>query len=58
VLQAHAVLEVTDGGFDLGVATMVGFQLQGVPLAVGDERVVVEDHVQRQLRAWGGPHSR
>ncbi len=39
--QAGAVLEVTDGGLDLGVATMVGLKLQGAAGPVGDERVVV-----------------
>jgi hypothetical protein len=41
VLQAGAVLEVADGRFDLGVATVVGLQLQGAAGPVGDERVVV-----------------
>src|SRR5215211_6191976 len=40
VRQAGAVFEVADGGFDLGVATVVGLQLQGAAGPVGDERVV------------------
>jgi hypothetical protein len=56
MLKAQAVLEVADRGFDLGVAAVVGLQLQGGAVAVGDEPVVVEDHVQRQLRARGWAH--
>ena len=36
MVQPHAVLEVADGILDLGVAAMVGLQLQGLPLPVGD----------------------
>ena len=35
-----AVLEVSDGILDLGVAAMVGLQLQGIPVPVGDEAVI------------------
>ena len=31
MVQADAVLEVSDGVLDLGVAAMVGLQIQGVP---------------------------
>ena len=37
---AHAVLEVSDGILDLGVAAMVGLQVQGIPVPVGDEAVI------------------
>ena len=38
--QSNAVLEVSDGVLDLGVAAMVGLQCQGVPLPVGDAAVI------------------
>ena len=41
MVQPHAVLEVSDGVLDLGVAPMVGIQCQGFPLPVGDEAVIV-----------------
>src|SRR4029453_11176053 len=56
VVEANAVLEVSDHVFDLGVATVVGLQPQGVSLAVGDKAVVVVVAEQRELRAGGGPH--
>ena len=40
MVQPHAVLEVSDGILDLGVAPMVGLQCQGVPLPVGDAAVI------------------
>ena len=43
MVEPDAVLEVSDGILDLGVASMVGLQFQGVPLPVGDEGVIVED---------------
>ena len=42
MIESHAVLEVSDGIFDLGVAAMVGLQLQGLPVPVGDEAVIAE----------------
>ena len=39
MVQSDAVLEVSDGVLDLGVAAMVGFQFQGLPLPVGDAAV-------------------
>ena len=33
-------IQVSDGVFDLGVAAMVGLQIQGVPVPVGDEAVI------------------
>ena len=31
MVEPHAVLEVSDGVLDLGMATMIGLQFQGVP---------------------------
>jgi len=42
VVERQPVLEVADHVLDHGVLAMVGFQLEGVALAVGDERVVAE----------------
>ena len=39
VVEAHAVLQVADGVVDLSVAAMVGLEIQGVALPVGDEGV-------------------
>jgi hypothetical protein len=41
----------------LGVAAMVGLQLEGVAVPVGDEDVMVVEGEQRQLAARGGPHA-
>ena len=40
MVESDAVLEVSDGILDLGVAAMVGLQLQGCPVPVGDEAVI------------------
>ena len=40
MVEPDAVLEVSDGILDLGVAAMVGLQFQGVPLPVGDAAVI------------------
>ena len=40
MVEFHAVFEVSDGILDLGVAAMVGLQLQGIPVPVGDEAVI------------------
>ena len=40
MIEADAVLEVSDGILDLGVAAMVGLQFQGFPVPVGDEAVI------------------
>ena len=49
MVQSHAVLQVADGVLDLGVAAMVGLQIQGVALPVGDESVIAVGGKQRQL---------
>ena len=51
MVQSHAVLEVSDGVLDLGVAAMVGFQFQGLPLPVGDEAVIAVAGKEGQLGA-------
>jgi hypothetical protein len=53
VVQADPVLEVADRVLDLGVATMVGLELEGLAVAVGDERVIVVQGEQRELAAPG-----
>ena len=40
VVQPHAVLQVSNGVLDLGMAAVVGLQLQGFPVPVGDEAVI------------------
>ena len=40
MVESDAVLEVSDGVLDLGVAAMVGLQFQGCPVPVGDEAVI------------------
>ena len=56
MVETHAVLEVSDGVLDLGVATMVGLQFQGVPVPVGDEAVIAVVGEQRQLGTGRGLH--
>ena len=56
MVQPHAVLELADGVLDLGVAAMIGLQLQGIALSVGDESVIAVVGEQRQLGAGGGFH--
>ena len=55
MVEADAVLEVSDGILDLGVAAMVGLQFQGFPVPVGDEAVIAVEMPKlspRQLAAW------
>ena len=40
MIQRDTVLEVLDGVLDLGVAAMIGLQLEGVAQSVGDEGVI------------------
>ena len=56
MVETDAVLEVSNGIFDLGVATMVGLQFQGVAVPVGDEGVIAVGSESGQLRAGRGPH--
>ena len=54
VVKPHAVLEVSDGVLDLGVAPMVGLQFQGLPLPVGDEAVIAVGGEEGQLGTGRG----
>ena len=54
VVEPHAVLEVADGILDLGVAAMVGLEIQGVVLTVGDEGVVAVGGEEGQLGTGRG----
>ena len=56
MVETHAVLEVADGILDLGVAAMVGLEIQGVAIPVGDEGVIAVGGQQGQLRAGRGLH--
>ena len=49
MVEADAVLEVSDGILDLGVAAMVGLQFQGFPVPVGDEAVIAVADEEDQL---------
>ena len=42
IVQPDAVLQVSDGILDLGVAAMVGLQFQGLSVPAGDEAVIPE----------------
>ena len=54
MVQSDTVFEVADDVFDHGMAAVVGFQLDGVAGAVGDQRVVGVVDQQLELGAWGG----
>ena len=56
VVQPDAVLQVSDGILDLGVAAMAGFQLQGFPLPAGDEAVIAVGGEEGQLGTGRGLH--
>ena len=49
MVQPDAVLEVSDGVLDLGVAAVIGLQLQGFPVPVGDEAVIAVGGEEGQL---------
>ena len=53
MIQSHAVLEVSDSILDLGMAAMVGLQLQGIPVPVGakDTYNLLADGIVKLLRA-------
>ena len=53
MIESHAVLEVSDGILDLGVAAMVGLQFQGIAVQVGDEAVIAVAGEQGQLGTGG-----
>ena len=54
MIESHAVLEVTDGVFNLGVAAMVGLQFRHLSVPVGDEAVLPGGGEKGQLRARRG----
>ena len=49
MVQPDAVLQVSDGILDLGVAAMIGLQFQGFPVPVGDEAVIAVGGDEGQL---------
>ncbi len=57
VVQPHAVLQVSNGVLDLGMAAVVGLKLQGFPVPVGDEAVIAVGGEEGQLgkREWASP---
>ena len=61
MVETDAVLEVSDGILDLGVAVIdmpeVGLETQGLPVPVGDEGVIAVVGEQRQLGTGGWLHS-
>ena len=49
MVEAHAILQVPDGVLDFSVAAVVGLQLQGVFLPVGDGGVIAVAGEQSQF---------
>ena len=49
MVQTDAVLEVSNGVLDLGVAAVVGLQFQGLSVPVGDEAVIAVGVEEGQL---------
>ena len=60
MIQPHAVLQVSNGVLDLGMAAVVGLQLQGFPVPVGDEAVIAIGWRRGPVgnRAWASPAGR
>ena len=56
MVQPDAVLEVSDGILDLGVAAMVSLQFQGLSVPVGDEAVIAVGGEEGQLGTGRGLH--
>ena len=59
MVEADAVLQVSDDVLDDGMAAVVGLEVQGPAVAVGDEGVIVVGGEQGELAARGGldpPH--
>ena len=56
MVESHAILQVADGVLDLGMAAVVGLQVQSVSLPVGDEGVMAVVGEQGQLGAGRGFH--
>ena len=60
MVESDAVLEVSYGVLDFGMAAVVGLQFQGIAVAVGDEAVIAVAGEEGQLgtRAWASPGGR
>ena len=56
MVQPDAVLEVSNGVLDLGVAAVVGLQFQGLSVPVGDEAVIAVGGEEGQLGTGRGLH--
>ena len=56
MVEPHAVLQVADGVLDLGVAAMIGLEIQGVSLPVGDASVIAVGGEEGQLGTGRGLH--
>ena len=56
MVQPDAVLEVSDGILDLGVAAVVGLQFEHLPVPVGDEAVIAVGGEEGQLGTGRGLH--
>ena len=56
MVEPDAVLEVSDGILDLGVAAMVGLQSEGIPVPVGDKAVIAVVDEEGQLGTGRGLH--
>ena len=56
VIEPDAVLQVADGVLDLSVAAMVGLEIQGLPLPVGDAAVIAVAGKEGQLGTGRGLH--
>ena len=56
MVESDAVLEVSNGVLDLGVATMVGLQFQDFPVPVGDAAVIAVGGEEGQLGTGRGLH--
>ena len=56
MVQPDAVLEVSNGILDLGVAAMVSLQFEQLPVPVGDEAVIAVSGEEGQLGTGRGPH--
>ena len=56
MVEPHAVLEVSDGILDLGVAAMVGLQFQGLSIPIGDESVIAVVGEEGKLGTGRGLH--
>ena len=54
MVETDAVLEVSYGILDLGMAAMVGLQFQGCPVPVGDEAVIAVAGEEGQLGTGEG----